>query len=128
MQMIEIIDEPLSPEKVINRAKTTGSGCVVTYVGLIRDNSQGKPVKSVEYRDPDGSARDKLQKISTEALEKWGLEKIAISHRIGKLKVGDINLVVAVASAHRVEGLAACQFIIDQFKNRLPTQKEERYL
>jgi molybdopterin synthase catalytic subunit len=126
--MIEITEAPLSPEKVINQTKTTGSGCVVTYVGLIRDNSQGKKVKSVEYRDPDGSAKDKLQKIASEAQQKWEMENISVFHRIGILKVGDINLVVAIAAAHRGEGLAACQYVIDQFKSRLPTQKKELYL
>lgn len=55
------------------------------------------------------------------------VENIAISHRTGKLRVGEINLVVAVASAHRREGFAACQHIIDQFKQRLPTRKMETY-
>ncbi len=128
MKIIEITHTPLSPEKAISQAKTTGSGCVVTYVGLIRDNSQGRPVKSVEYRDLDGRAKDKLQEIAQEAQQRWNIENIAIYHRIGKLNVGDINLVVVVASAHRGEGFAACQYIIDHFKNRLPTQKEEIYL
>jgi molybdopterin synthase catalytic subunit len=125
---IEITENPISPETVINRAKTTGSGCVVTYVGLIRDNSQGKRVKSVEYRDIDGSAKKKLQEIAREVQEKWDIEGIAISHRTGILKVGDINLTVAIASAHRDEGFAACQHVINQFKSRLPTLKEEKYL
>jgi molybdopterin synthase catalytic subunit len=126
--MLEITDQPLSPEMIINQVKTPGSGCVVTYVGLIRDNSRGQLVQSVDYQDPDGSAREKLQEIACEAQQKWEVENIALVHRIGKLKVGDINLVVAIASAHRGEGFAACQYIIDQFKNRLPTRKEELYL
>ena len=126
--MIEITTSPISPEQVVNRAKTSGSGCVATYVGLIRDNSQGKPVRSVEYRDPDGTAEDKLEEIASEARERWKVENIAISHRIGRLKVGDINLVVAVAAAHRGEGFAACQYVIDCLKARLPTQKEELYV
>ena len=55
------------------------------------------------------------------------MENVAICHRIGKLKVGDINLVVAVAAAHRGEGFAACQYAIDRFKQQLPTQKTETY-
>jgi len=126
--MIEITQEPLSVEKIVSQTKTTGSGCVVTYVGLIRDNSQGKAVKSVEYQDPDGTAGAKLQMIADEARQKWQVEDISISHRTGTLKVGDINLIAAVASAHREEGLAACRYIIDQFKNSLPTRKKESYL
>ena len=125
--MIEITKETISPEQVVNRAKTNSSGCVVTYVGVIRDYSQGKPVLSVEYQDSKGNAEKALQGIAEQARKRWQLENIAISHRIGKLRVGEINLVVAVASAHRGEGFAACQYIIDQFKERMPTSKIEQY-
>ena len=125
--MIEITKETISPEQVVSRAKTNSSGCVVTYVGVIRDYSQGKPVLSVEYQDSKGNAEKALQGIAEQARKRWQLENIAISHRIGKLRVGEINLVVAVASAHRGEGFAACQYIIDQFKERMPTSKYEKY-
>jgi molybdopterin synthase catalytic subunit len=117
----------ISPEQVINRAKTGGSGCVATHIGLIRDNSHGKKVLSVEYQDKDGKAVEDMRKIVAEAKQKWQVENIAFIHRIGKLKVGDINLVVAVAAGHRSEGFAACQYIVDRFKESLPTHKIETY-
>lgn len=125
--MEAITNEPISPEIVVNQVKTDGSGCLVTYIGLIRDQSRGKPVLSVEYSDSYGTAEERLKEIVSEARAKWQLNGMAMHHRIGKLKVGDINLVVAVASAHREEGFAACQYAIDQFKQKLPTQKKETY-
>ncbi|MBA7688451.1 Molybdopterin synthase catalytic subunit [subsurface metagenome] len=125
--MIEITERPISPEFVVNKIKTDSSGCVVTYVGLIRNHSHGKPVLSVEYKDAKGTAANELQEIASEIRQKWQVNNVAIYHRIGKLKVGDINLVVAIASAHRQEGFAACQYAIDQFKQKLPTQKREAY-
>jgi len=125
--MIRITDKPISPELVVNEVKTDNSGCVVTYVGLIRDNSRGKPVLSVEYEDAEGRAEDRLRQIADEIKQKWPVNNVAIYHRVGKLKVGDINLVVAVASAHRQEGFDACQYAIDQFKQELPTRKRETY-
>ena len=125
--MIEIANTTLSPELVIGKVASEGSGCVVTYVGLIRNKSRNKSVISVEYRDPTGNAVDVLSQIASEAGQKWPVENIAISHRIGQLQVGEVNLVVAVASAHRGEGFSACQYIIDQFKQRLPTAKTETY-
>jgi len=125
--MIEITEKPISPELVINKVKTDSSGCVVTYVGLIRDYSQGKPVLSVEYEDTEGTAEKRLQGIASEIGQKWQLNNLAICHRIGKLKVGEINLVVAIAAAHRQEGFAACQYAIDRFKEKLPTTKKETY-
>jgi len=128
--MIEITEKPVSPELVVSKVKTDSSGCVVTYIGLIRDHSRGKPVISVEYEDVGGKAEKRLQEIAGEIEQKWSVNSVnnvAICHRIGKLKVGDINLVVAIAAAHREEGFAACQYAIDQFKQKLPTRKKETY-
>lgn len=125
--MIEVTDKPISPEQVINSVRAESCGCVVTYVGLIRNNNHGKPVLFVEYQNSKGDAATALRAIASEAKKKWPVEQVAISHRVGRLKVGEINLVVAVASAHRSEGFAACQFIIDKFKEKLPTQKAEAY-
>ncbi len=127
MGMVIITEETISPEAIVNQAKTKKSGCVVTYVGLIRESSQGKPVLSVEYRNPEGRAEKRLNQIVSDAKRRWAVNNIAICHRIGRLEVGDINLVVAVASAHREEGFAACQYVIDQFKEKLPTLKKETY-
>ena len=125
--MIQITDKPISPELVVNKARTSGSGCVVTYVGLIRDNSRGKPVLSVEYEDADGRAGDRLREIAEEIKQKWPVNNVVIYHRVGKLNVGDINLVVAVAAAHRGEGLAATAYAVDCFKEKLLTSKKETY-
>ena len=125
--MIEVTSKPISPEQIIESVKTNDSGCVVAYVGLIRDYSRHRSVLRVEYEDPQGTAQGKLKEIATEASHKWRLNNIAISHRIGQLNVGEINLVIAVASAHRKEGLAACGYLIDRFKEVIPTQKKETY-
>ena len=125
--MIEITDKPISPELVVNKVKTDSSGCVLAYIGVIREYSRGKQVLSVEYKDSKGTTENRLQEIASEAKQKWQLDNIAICHRTGKLKVGDINLVIAVASAHRQEGFAACQYAIDRFKQIMPTHKTETY-
>ncbi len=125
--MIKITDKPISPEVVVDLVRSPASGCVATYVGLIRETSRGKKVISVEYSDPDGEAEDRLREIAGEARRKWPVKAVAIHHRIGILKGGDINLVVAVAAEHRGEGFAASQYIIDRFKEALPTRKRETY-
>ena len=126
--MIQITDKPISPEIVVSQAKTSDSGCVATYVGLIRDNSRGKAVLSVEYSDNGGKATEKLKAIAKEIKRKYPVNNVVIYHRVGKLNVGDINLVVAVAAAHRGEGIAAVSYAVDIFKDRLPTAKKETYL
>ncbi len=125
--MICVTDKPISPELVVNKVKTAGSGCAVTYVGLIRELSRGKAVLSVEYEDADGKAEDRLREIADEIKQKWSVNNVAIYHRVGRLAVGDINLVVAIAAAHRKEGFAASQYAIDLFKQKIPTKKRETY-
>jgi molybdopterin synthase catalytic subunit len=125
--MIKVTKKPILPEPVISQVKTNSSGCVATYVGLIRDYSQGKPVLSVEYKDSTGTAESRLKQIASEIRQKWLVNNIAICHRVGKLKVGDINFLVAVATVHRDEGFAACKHAVDRFKELMPTQKIETY-
>ena len=124
--MIAITKDVISPEQVINSVRVDPAGCVVTYVGLIRNVSQGREVFAVEYEDT-GTSESTLHLIDAEARREFPVEDIAFVHRVGKLHVGDINLVIAVAAAHREEGFAACQYAIDMFKNRLPTRKTESY-
>jgi molybdopterin synthase catalytic subunit len=125
--VIEISSKPIFPDSVVSRIKTSGSGCVAVYIGLIRDNSQGKKVASVEYSDTKGTARATLERIAGEIRRQWTVEGIAICHRTGKLEVGDINFLVAIASAHRQEGFAAAAYAVDRFKELMPTRKKESY-
>jgi len=126
--MIELTEKPISPGLVISKVKTDSSGCVATYVGLIRDFSHDKPVLSVEYKDTEGTAEKRLRQIASEIKKRWQVNNIAICHRTGKLKVGEINFLVAIAAAHREEGLAACRYAVDRFKELMPTRKTETYL
>jgi molybdopterin synthase catalytic subunit len=125
--MIAIVSQPIATEEVINSVRTPESGGVIVYTGLIRDNSRGKAVRSVTYSDPEGQARESLEAIVTRIKSKFPVNDVAICHRIGQLKIGEINIVVAVAAAHRQEGFAACMYAIDQFKENLPTHKVETY-
>ena len=126
--MITITDKPISPEVVVDSVKNDASGCVVNYVGLIRNQSRGKEVLSVEYEDIGGKAESWLREIAEEVRQRFPVNDIAICHRVGMLQVGDINLVIAIAAGHREEGFAACQHAIDLFKKKLPTSKRETYV
>ena len=126
--MIAVTSETLSPEEVVRATKTDDSGCVCTYVGLIRDNNRDKMVEYVEYSDKGTESVKVLQSIVDEAREKYPVNEMSLVHRTGKLKVDDINLVIAVAAGHRKEAFEACAFAVDEFKARRPTDKTEKYL
>ncbi len=126
--MIAVTNDVLSPEEIVLATKTSDSGCVATYVGLIRDNNRDQMVEYVEYADRGTDSVKVLQSIVDEAKQKWPINEMSLVHRTGKLKVGDINLVIAVAAGHRQEAFAACSFAVDEFKARRPTDKTEKYL
>ena len=68
-----------------------------------------------------------MEKIAKHATKKWGLKKVSIHHREGKLTVGDTSVVIAVSSAHRKEAFEACRYIIDTLKDTVPIWKKELY-
>ena len=124
---IRIVDKPIQPGEVIDHARSTDSGCVATYVGLIRDNSHDKQVLTVEYQDTDGQAETRLKALADEIMRKFPVNNLAMVHRTGKLNVGDINIVFAFACGHRQESFAACAYAVDRFKETMPTRKKETY-
>ena len=126
--MVEITKNVIPIADVLNSVRNDASGGIIAYIGLIRDNSNEKKVTSVEYGDADGKAKSKLEKIVKDVKEKWPVNDMAMVHRVGKLNVGDNNVVIAVSTGHRQEGFAACQYAIDKFKEQLPTTKKETYV
>ena len=107
-------DKPISPKCTVNNVKPDSS--MVAYIGWILKYSRGKQVFSLESLNSNENTEDRLQEIVSKVWQKWQLDNIALVSRIGKLKVGDTNLVIAVAAAHREETFAACQHASDRIK------------
>lgn len=125
--MIEITIAPILPELAIKKVRKDSYGCVVTFVGTVRDiSSSGKKALFLENAaSAEKLAAKELQQIADEIRSRWQLENIAICHRLGRLKVGEITLVVAVAAPHRGEAFEACQYAIDRFKQVVPAWEKE---
>jgi molybdopterin synthase catalytic subunit len=100
-------------------------GGITSFVGLVRDLSDGSDVKRMTLEHYPGMTEQALQEIEAEARRRWPLEAITIIHRYGPLEPGDRIVLVAVASAHREAAFAACHFLIDWLKTRAPFWKLE---
>jgi len=125
--LIEITRDPILPEVAINKVRKSAYGCVVTFVGMVREiSSSGKKTLFLENKaSAEEWARQELQQIAEEVHTRWQLEDMTICHRMGRLKVGEITLVVAIAAPHRREAFEACQYTLDRFKQVVPAWEEE---
>jgi molybdopterin synthase catalytic subunit len=126
--LIELTKNPISPERVINSLAKDNLGAYITFIGTVRNTSQeGNKVTHLLIEPSGEDAEIKLRDIATEISEKWGLQDIAISRRTGKLKVGEIALVLVVAAAHRQEAFEACQYAVDRIKQGHITKEKDLY-
>ena len=102
-----------------------GSGGVVLFLGTVRENSQGQPVVALEYEAYEPMALQQMECIKAAACKNWPVRRIAMVHRTGYMKVGEISVAIAVACGHRADAFAACRFAIDSLKQSVPIWKKE---
>jgi molybdopterin synthase catalytic subunit len=119
--LIRITRNPIRPEAAIEGVRKKAYGAVIAYVGTVRDVSHDRRVIFMEHQvSLQDMARQELELIAEEIKRRWQLEDVSIIHRIGKLRTGEILLVVAIGAPHRVEAFEACQYAIDRFKEVSP--------
>ena len=123
--MIEISDGPLDPESITSRVRQHSNGAVVTFLGTTRDSTDGRRVLHLEYEAYRPMTDRKLEEVRDEIRDRWSIEDVAIAHRLGRLEIGDISLVVAVSSPHRADAFAACKYAVDRIKQVVPIWKKE---
>ena len=123
--MITITHEALCPEAITESVKEDGNGAVVTFLGSTRDSTAERKVLYLEYEAYRPMADNQLARVADEIQEKWGIASVSIAHRLGRLEIGDISLVVAIASPHRREAFEASAYAIDRIKQIVPIWKKE---
>jgi molybdopterin synthase catalytic subunit len=120
--------EPLSIERTYALAADPASGAVVTMVGTVRANTQGRAVAFLDYEAFEPMALEVFARISRHIHECWpATGKIVIHHRLGRLTVGEASVIIAVGNAHRADAFAACQYAIDALKLEAPIWKKEHW-
>ncbi len=127
MKSVRITRQPISPAQVLASVGGKEAGGAVMFVGTIRRRSGGKTVEGLTYEVYREMAERKMREIEEKVRRKWPVLKIAMVHRYGHLKVGEVSVAVAVSSEHRAEAFEACRFAIDAIKGTLPLWKKERF-
>jgi len=123
--MIELAIEPLNVQRAIDHVSDGSVGGIDVFIGTVRDSTKGKKVVALEFEAYEKMAISEFEKIVRQAKEKWPIQKIAILHAIGKKKIGDLAVVIAVSAAHRDAAFMACRYIIDTLKQTVPIWKKE---
>ncbi|NWG39290.1 MAG: molybdopterin synthase catalytic subunit MoaE [Hydrogenophilaceae bacterium] len=100
-------------------------GAVASFVGLVRDINDGDDVSTLTLEHYPAMTEKSLHGIVDEAMTRWQLLDVTVIHRVGKLQPLDRIVFVGVASGHRGEAFAACEFIMDYLKTRAPFWKKE---
>ena len=103
------------------------NGSVITFLGTTRLFNEGRKVLYLEYETYPEMAVKELEKVRQEIRERWGISDVAIGHRLGRLDIEDISMIVAVASPHRKEGFQAAAYVVDRVKESVPIWKKEYF-
>jgi molybdopterin synthase catalytic subunit len=120
-----ITSDPLIPEQVTAQVRVPANGGVVTFLGTAREQTLGNRVLHLEYEVYEEMAVKRFHDIFQELADRWGVTDAAIAHRYGRLEIGEISMVVAVATPHRKEAFAACWYAVDRIKEMAPIWKKE---
>lgn len=124
-----ITQNAISLDVLADSVRHSGAGALVTFEGVVRDKSrdtsgQLRSIQHLEYEAYIPMAQREMARVIEETESRWQVQCSA-SHRVGKLQIGDVAVVIAVSSAHRGEAFEACRFAIDRIKETVPIWKKE---
>jgi len=122
-----LTDEPIDVAAVIREVSDPRAGGIATFIGTTRIESRGRTVHYLDYEAYSGMAEQVMAEIAEELKRQHDLCEVAITHRVGRVEIGGLSVVIAVSAPHRADALAACKEAIDTLKETVPLWKKEVY-
>jgi molybdopterin synthase catalytic subunit len=123
--MVKVTEKLVSPQLLLDGLKTDSSGSIVMHLGIVRPESGGRRVISIEYEADINAAERELSRITNEIRAKWKIQDIVLYRRVGKLNLGDVILIAAIAAPHRKEAFKACEYAVECMRNMKSVRKKE---
>ena len=120
-------EEPLDPCAVIREVSDPQAGGIATFIGTTRLQSRGRTVHYLDYEAYGGMAEKVMGELADQLAAKHELCAVAITHRVGRVEIGEVSVAIAVSAPHRAAALAACAEAIDTLKETVPLWKKEVY-
>ncbi len=122
-----LTEEPIDPSAVIREVSDERAGGIATFIGTTRIESRGRRVHHLDYEAYGDMAEKVMAELADELKRKYDLCEVAITHRVGRVAIGELSVVIAVSAPHRADALAACKEAIDTLKETVPLWKKEVY-
>jgi molybdopterin synthase catalytic subunit len=123
---IQTEDFDVAAEIAALRRDDGGVGAVCSFIGTVRDRSDGASVSAMELEHYPGMTEKAIEQMIEEAMRRFDLRAARVIHRVGPLQVRDQIVLVVVTSAHRGESFQACEFLMDYLKTQAPFWKKEQ--
>jgi molybdopterin synthase catalytic subunit len=124
---IKLTEDPLIPGECENMIADDAAGGHVIFIGTVRNHTSSKTVMFLDFEAYGPMAEKEMRKIAELAVAKFDVMHVVIHHRTGKMKISEIPVIIAVASAHRKAAFEACEFCIDTLKETVPIWKKEYF-
>jgi len=124
---VRIVREPISTETELARLKMPQDGAAVIFEGVVRNHTRGRQTLYLDYEAYEEMALKKMKVLADEAKSKYSIREVALVHRLGRLEIGEICVLIVVASAHRGPAFDACRWVIDTLKKTVPIWKKEYF-
>jgi molybdopterin synthase catalytic subunit len=118
--------DPLDVTALLASVQGAEHGATAVFLGTVRRSAEDGEVVGIEYSAYEAMAEAEFERIVTDAGERWPMARVAVRHRLGYVPTGEASVAVVAAAPHRAEAFAACRFVIDETKRRVPVWKKER--
>ena len=123
--MVKVTEKLVSPQLLLDSLRTDSSGSIVMHLGIVRPDSEGRRVISIEYESDINAAERELLHITNEIQAKCKIQDIVLYRRVGKLNLGDVILIAAVGAPHRKGAFEACDYAVECMRNMKSVRKKE---
>ena len=124
---VEISKEPIQIQEVIDKVVRREAGAITTFIGTVRELTHGRKTLYLIYEAYEAMALKKLQQISDEIQEKWQGAHVAIAHRVGRLEITDVAVVIAVSTPHRADAYEATRYALERITEMVPSWTKEHW-
>jgi molybdopterin converting factor subunit 1 len=122
-----IIRDPIDTQGVLKRVKLGEDGAAVVFEGVVRNQTRGRKTLYLDYEAYEEMALRQMEGLAEQAVKQFQVRDVAIVHRLGRLEIGEISVLIVVASAHRAAAFDACRWLIDTLKRTVPIWKKEYF-